>query len=435
MSEQREARILIVDDQRDIARVLKTALELLNRGYFVVDVPSGEEAILEVQRKEFDIVVAENRLPGMTGPELIIRLRRKNPGLKAVLITSTPIAEVKREIREKGIEVLVGIFEKPIDTAAFTAAIESAVFGERSERGPKAPPVVAAEDPLGDIPEIDQGQVSRVLSSMMRDLGASAVVFSDRKGRVLLSEGQLDQALRFTELTVLLAYNFTTTAQISGYLGDEPSTAVHYYDGNWFDIYALSAGAHYFITIVFPGGSQKQMGPVLRFGKPAVQQIVAELGDMAYGPRETVEEFVVTEQHYPEPEPLTPEQEQAAADQGIADRLEEMAGKPVAKRSRKKTAPLPPAEELPAAPEQFVFDEPEVEAAPAPATLFRRKTAPLPAIDIDIDALDDDIGAVPEEEGLDNFWEEAAAATDVRPEDSITREEAIALGLIPKDEE
>jgi len=430
MSEQREARILIVDDQRDIARVLKTALELLNRGYFVVDVPSGEEAMLEVRRKEFDIVVTENRLPGMTGPELILRLRKKNPGLKAVLITNNPLAEVKKEIREKGIEVLVGIFEKPIDTAAFTAAIDAAVFGERSEQSPEQPPVVAAEDPLGDIPQIDQNQVERLLSAMMRDLGANAIVFADRKGRILFSQGQLDQALRFTELAVLLAYNFTTTAQISGYLGDQPSTPVHYYDGNWFDIYALSAGAHYFITIIFPGGSQKQMGPVLRFGRPAVQQIVAALGELAYGPREVIpQEEQVVEPVAPEPPPtatLDPERD-------LSSRLDEMAGDRVEKKSKKGgTKPLP-AEEKPV-PEEFVFDD-EPAPAPAASTTRRGGSGPLPALDIDIDSLDADLANVPQEAGLDNFWEEAAAAADVRPEDAITREEAISLGLIPKDEE
>ena len=40
----KEFRILIVDDQREVARVLRTSLELLDRGYHIVDVPSAEEA-------------------------------------------------------------------------------------------------------------------------------------------------------------------------------------------------------------------------------------------------------------------------------------------------------------------------------------------------------------------------------------------------------
>src|SRR5689334_16265961 len=217
MPEQREARILIVDDQRDLARVLRTALELTNRGYFIVDVPSGEEAMLEVQRKEFDILVTEYRLPGMTGPELILKIRKKSHGMKAILISSSPIAEVKRDIREKGIEVLVGIFEKPVDTAKFTAAIDAAVLGEKGKKA--TAPLVMTEDPLGEIPAFDENQMTNALSALLRDLGCNAVMMADRKGKLLLSEGSVDQSLRFSELAVLLAGNFTTTAQIAGYLG------------------------------------------------------------------------------------------------------------------------------------------------------------------------------------------------------------------------
>ncbi len=389
MPEQREARILIVDDQRDIARVLRTALELTNRGYFIVDVPSGEEAMLEVQRKEFDILVTDYRLPGMTGPELILKVRKKWHGMKAILITGNPVAEVKKEIREKGIEVLVGIFEKPVDMTAFTAAVDTAVFHEKEK---KAQPVVMAEDPLGEIPVFDEGVMAELLSGLMRDLGCNAVVMADRRGKVLLGEGQIDQSLRFSELAVLLAGNFTTTAQITGYLGQAPSPAVHYYEGEWNDIYAISVGLHFFITIVFPGGSQKQMGAILRYGKPAVQGMIGIVGPLALTTSKALEAAAAAA--------ALPLFEETVAEVAIEE---------------------PPAE------------IPFKEAPPLPAAK-KGKTAPLPAIDIDIEALDADLAAAGEG-NLDDFWNKAAEETDVLADDSISREDAIALGLIPKDEE
>jgi len=385
MPEQREARILIVDDQRDLARVLRTALELTNRGYLIVDVPSGEEAMLEVQRKEFDILVTEYRLPGMTGPELILKVRKKWHGMKAILITSNPVAEVKRDIREKGIEVLVGIFEKPIDTSRFTAAVDAAVLGEK---GHKAQPVVMTEDPLGEIPGFDEGSISRTLSSLMQSLGCNAVLLADRKGKVLLNEGQVDQSLRFSELAVLLAGNFTTTAQIAGYLGEYPSSAVHYYEGEWHDIYAISVGLHFYVSIVFAGGSQKQMGPVLRYGKPAVQEMINIIGPLALTSTATLSTAA----------PAVETEIGHSAFEGYA---EEGAG-----------------------------EAPVEEAAPPKRT----KTAPLPAVEIDMDALDAELTSV-EGDNLEDFWSKAAEEHEVLADDSISREDAIALGLIPKDEE
>jgi CheY-like chemotaxis protein len=278
MAEQREGRVLIVDKQRDSARVLRTALELTNHGYFIVIARSGEDAIQETQRMEFDILVTEFQLPGISGPELILSVRQTYPGMKAILITSAPMAEVKRGLRETGVEVLVAIFEKPIDTSRFTSAVAAAVLGEKEQRGQ---PVMLADDPLGEIPTFDEAAITGTLSGLLADLGCYGVTLFDRKGKALLGQGQIDDALRFSELAVLLAYNFTATAQIAGYLGESPSSAVHYYEGSWGDIYAISVGLHFFVAMVFPAHSQRQMGPVLRFGKAATQQMVNIIGPSA----------------------------------------------------------------------------------------------------------------------------------------------------------
>src|SRR5438045_3133731 len=112
MSSQHEARILIVDDRREQARVLRTSLELLNHGYLITDVPSGEEAILELTRFNFDLLITDYRLPGMTGVQLIKRAARMNPGIKTIVTTSQLLPAVERDLA--GLDVL-GIFEKPLD--------------------------------------------------------------------------------------------------------------------------------------------------------------------------------------------------------------------------------------------------------------------------------------------------------------------------------
>ncbi len=272
MSGTRESRILIVDDQRDVARVLRASLELLKRGYFIVDVPSGEEAMLELQSKSFDLIVADYRLPGMSGAEFLKRARKRTPGVKAIMITGHSVAEVKKELGD--IEVS-DIFSKPLDTEAFTDAVERALSGAEKA---KKPGITPAEEKL---PEFDEAAVSRTLGSLVAELGANAVAFVNREGKVMLRQGQIDEDLRFSELAILLAYNFTTTAEISTYLGAGASGAVHYYDGKKHDIYALAVGTDFFIAIVFPGGSQKQMGPVLRFGKEAAQKIVDQIAEEA----------------------------------------------------------------------------------------------------------------------------------------------------------
>lgn len=374
MSDEREGRILIVDDQRDVARILKSSLDILKRGYLVIEVPSGEEALLEIQRTEFDILVTDYRLPGMKGTELIERARKRTPGLKAIVITGTSLDEVQQDLGET---VIDAIFLKPVETDVFTDTIARALLGEQEVAEEPAD----FEDEIGLIPEFPEGPIARQLSSLLRDLGASAVVFVDRNGNILLTEGALDHSLRFSDLAVLLAQNFTTTVEISNYLGNAPSSAVHYYDGNWNDIYALSVGVHFFLVLVFPGGSQKQMGAVLRFGKPAVQEIIRNVGESALA-------------MFPESYQTLIEEPLEASNAEPADFLEEV---------------------------------------PPPPPPRRPKTSPLPAIDFDLDSLDADLASVGGE--ADNFWDAIAGDASGLIDDTISADEAMQLGLLSEDEE
>ncbi|NTW38138.1 MAG: response regulator [Syntrophobacteraceae bacterium] len=49
-------RVLIVEDQREISRLLRSALETLEHDIQVVEAPSGEEAILDASRHRVDLL-------------------------------------------------------------------------------------------------------------------------------------------------------------------------------------------------------------------------------------------------------------------------------------------------------------------------------------------------------------------------------------------
>nr|MBN1229312.1 response regulator [Anaerolineae bacterium] len=380
MSLERESRVLIVDDQREVARVLRTALELSNHGIFVVDVPSGEEALLEMGR-EFDVIVADYRLPGMNGVELLQRVKKVQSHIRTILITGHALDQVVTQISEMDI---FRIFEKPIDTEEFVEAVTLAIYGEQQVEKLKK-----AEGPVGAIPTFDHGPVLRVLSRLRIDLGARGIAFISRLGNVQIKDGSVDDLPRFSELVVLLARNFTTTAEISSYLGDEPSTAVHYYDGNWYDIYAMSAGSDFFIAIIFPGGSQKEMGPVLRYGKSAANRIIEMIG------AEPVSQSDAAEEEEPEP---------AAA----YDAVEETA--PAVEAEPEEEAEEPALIDL----DSLVKEGEEVEA-----------------LDLDLETLDLSLDGEPAD--LDGFWEEAGALETKVSDDALSLDEAVELGLIPKD--
>ena len=79
--------MLIADDQRDIRTMLKTGVETLGSEFSVLAVPSGEEAVLEIFMQKYDLLVTDVRLPGISGLEVMRRVRASHPELKVILIT------------------------------------------------------------------------------------------------------------------------------------------------------------------------------------------------------------------------------------------------------------------------------------------------------------------------------------------------------------
>ena len=69
-----EKKVLIVDDEVHIINVV--AIKLRNNGYEVISAENGEDAFASACRENPDIIVTDFQMPGMTGLELVRRLRQ-----------------------------------------------------------------------------------------------------------------------------------------------------------------------------------------------------------------------------------------------------------------------------------------------------------------------------------------------------------------------
>jgi len=90
--------ILLVDDEVDS---LDTVGILLEREYTVLTARSGSEALGLLEHEEVDLVIADQRMPGMTGVELLTRVRERYPGtLRLVLTAYTDFDAMLQAINE-----------------------------------------------------------------------------------------------------------------------------------------------------------------------------------------------------------------------------------------------------------------------------------------------------------------------------------------------
>ena len=67
------AKILVVDDEPQIRRVMKSALT--KQGYFVADARGGEEALERIRQERFDLIILDRNMPGMSGLEVCQQVR------------------------------------------------------------------------------------------------------------------------------------------------------------------------------------------------------------------------------------------------------------------------------------------------------------------------------------------------------------------------
>ena len=80
--------ILLVDDQRDILRLLHSALDTLrDPDLEIFEAISGEAALRLIGDQHVDLLVTDYNLPGITGTELMRQARLGLPDLPAIVIT------------------------------------------------------------------------------------------------------------------------------------------------------------------------------------------------------------------------------------------------------------------------------------------------------------------------------------------------------------
>jgi putative two-component system response regulator len=124
----RGARLLVVDDNPMNLELLGDLLE--QEGYDVVRATNGEQALDEISRQTFDVVLLDVMMPGLSGYEVCEQIKRNEPThlLPVVMITALD----KREDKIRGIAAGADDFiYKPFDRAELLIRVKSYVRTKR----------------------------------------------------------------------------------------------------------------------------------------------------------------------------------------------------------------------------------------------------------------------------------------------------------------
>lgn len=105
--------ILVVDDSSTMRSVIRRDIESLKLGR-VIEAGDGEEALSALDQFHVDLVISDWNMPRMDGLELLHALRKRNPDLPLIMVTTeAERCQVVKAIQEGVSDYLL----KPFDSA------------------------------------------------------------------------------------------------------------------------------------------------------------------------------------------------------------------------------------------------------------------------------------------------------------------------------
>ena len=391
-------RIITVDPTGNIARIVRSSMDLLDLSIIQVDVPTTGDALEELDRKANLVVTAFMLDDDMKGWEFAMRIKKKSADTSVLILgdsddpdefdeetaTDSPFVYMSRPVDiHRFLRVLVGGLESH---EAMLAALAAPIGGGGGGGG--------SED-MGPVPGIDISAATKTLDDLLTELGAMALILATRTGEILLERGAVGYIDR-DKLAHNLIPIMMANIGIKDMVGGNVST-VQLYDGEDYDIFVLTVGLHHMLCVVFDGSQgARQFGLVNRYGRRAVEDLIALIGANAF--------FIMP--------PVKRE-----------DSLPHKSTAAKKKKTQEAEIALAPAFEA--------DEEPGAPAEPEPVPQLDA----IPDDEFDLDALfgsgDGDIGNADDLFDLEKM-EELAKDDSTQRKDVISWEDAEGLGLINK---
>lgn len=123
-------RILAIDDDLEVLKFFET---VLRRARYQVETASDPNQGLErFKAGEFDLVITDRQMPGLTGDELARSIKSHSAGTPVLMITGTG-----RQMRESGsipsgVDMVIG---KPVGHRQLLEAVEALLARSRTSAG------------------------------------------------------------------------------------------------------------------------------------------------------------------------------------------------------------------------------------------------------------------------------------------------------------
>lgn len=235
-----EKSILIVEDTRDLGRLLQSALATLGADLKVQVVPSAEEALLESPRRKFALAVVDVRLPGITGFELVSKLRARQSELKVIVITGMLDAEYRQQSEKLKVDAF---FTKPLEMSVFLNTVERLLDLKQETAPAKAPTEM----------DVENLHLPELIAGLRQECAAEAVVLLDENGRVVARAGASEMSALETEGGPAVMGSLSAAQKVWRMVGQGAARGGQFFTGEKMSLVLMPVG-EFALVVTFPAG-------------------------------------------------------------------------------------------------------------------------------------------------------------------------------------
>jgi CheY-like chemotaxis protein len=268
-----ENRILIVDDQKEATLLMRSNLESLEHDFIIEDVLSGEEALLEMARGEIDLLIADVRLPGISGLELMEKFKQRIPDIKVILVSGVTDQKIRQDVAQAGADAF---YFKPIDIPEFLDGVERALNLVDTILTPE----LHIDKQEAEQQEREASGMTSRITDLRGTLGASAVLLLGEQGQVLVRAGELpDPGLENSMMPTLMA-SFTAGIGISRFLGQLTPDHLYSFRGENYDLFVAPVGEAYCLAVTTKPTLIQELGKIAKQIQATAKHVLLSLSKL-----------------------------------------------------------------------------------------------------------------------------------------------------------
>lgn len=328
-------KVLVVDDAVQITKTLTDVLGVA--GYSVRAAPSGERALQIMESANFDLVITDLKMTGMSGMDLAQQVFQRWAGIPVVILSGYGDLDSVIGALRSGVTDFI---KKPFSADEVLSVVDRAIGKNRAIASAAATLSAKGERPprLYNFPAREMEQLDAALTRLRTQAGAETAMLIEAAGYIIAAKG-LTSDVDQDALTTLIINIRTNASSLATMLGEQQDFAMTYMEGQRVSLYTTAIGRGLYLVIIASKGSRQ--GVVWLYAKEAATEI------------DRIAQRVV-----------------------IASQPASSAT-PVAIGKKRKTAPLNPPEmkAMPATVSTFTFKKDRVEASSSSLTPAERSDA------------------------------------------------------------